>query len=138
MTVRRSWAIPILLALAGCEWKNTSRVGVQVIAPLAHPRDDGTRESPLGGVSARIECPGGAAESLGSTDASGFILVTTRESVRLDCDLAIDYRGRPFARVAVDEACPIRDGGECRALQVRLMLDPGGRFSFTQPVALRP
>jgi hypothetical protein len=137
MTGWRSWAIPILLAAAGCEWKITSRVGVQVMAPLARARDDGTREAPLGGVSARVECPGGASERLGSTDASGSILVTTRAPVRLDCDLAIDYRGYPVARVAVDEACSLKEAGECRVLEVRLTHDPRDRASSAEPVALR-
>ena len=137
MTVSRSCMIPIFLVLAACEWKNTSRVLVQVRTPLVRARDDGAREAPLGGVSARVECPGGAAERLGSTDSSGSILVTTRAPVRLDCDLAIDYRGQSVARVAVGEACSLEEAGECRMLEVRLTHDPRARSSTVEPVAVR-
>ena len=137
MTDWHRWAIPILFAAAGCEWKITSRVGVQVTTPLVRARDDGTREAPLGGVSARIECPGGGGETLGSTDAGGSMLVTTRAPVRLDCDLAIDYRGQPAARVAVDEACSRKESGECRVLEVRLTLSPRDRSSVSEPLAMR-
>jgi hypothetical protein len=138
MTLWRSQAILVLVAAAGCEWKNTSRVGVQVIAPLARARDDGTRETPLLGASARIACPDGTGEKLGSTDAGGWILVTTRAPVRLECDVAVDYRAQLLTRVAVREACSVQEAGECRGLQIRVMLDPRGRSSLTQPVALRP
>ena len=137
MTVSRFRIIPVFLAVAGCQWKETTRVGVQVMAPLVHARDDGTREAPLGGVAARVECPGRAAERLGSTDASGAILVTTAAPVRLDCDLAIDYRGRPVARVAAAEACSLEKAGECRVLEVRLTHDPRARSSPVEPMALR-
>ena len=123
MADSRTWAF-ILLAAAGCEWKVTSRVLLQVTAPLARARDDGTRETPLGGAFASIRCPDGAVEKLGSTDSSGSVLVTTRAPVRLDCDLAVDYRGRPFALVAVGEACSRQEAGECRVLEARLTLDP--------------
>ena len=89
MGIRRTLFIPILFAAAGCEWKTTSRVGVQVTTPLLRARDDGARDAVVGGAKVRVRCPGGAGEDLGSTGAEGWVLVTTRAVVPLTCDLAI-------------------------------------------------
>ena len=137
MSIRRPLFIPILLAAAGCEWKTTSRVGVQVTTNLPRTRDDGTRSAPLGGARVRVRCPGGAGEDLGSTGAEGSVLVTTRAAVPLTCDLSIDYRGHLVALVPVSEACSREEGGECREVRVRLIVDPRDDASTTDPVAMR-
>jgi len=137
MTGRRLSLIPILIAAAGCEWKITSQVAVQVMAPLLRVRNDGTRDTPIGGAVIQIKCPNGAVESLGSTDATGWVFVTSRAPVGLDCDLAIDYRGHPVALVPVNETCSRKEAGQCRELGVRLSLDLGGDFSNAEAVALR-
>ena len=137
MSIRRPLLIPILLATAGCEWKTTSRIGVQVTTPLVRMRDDGTRDAHVGGARVRVRCPGGAGEDLGSTGAEGWVLVTTRAAVPLTCDLAIDYRGELVALIPVGETCSRKEGGECRDLRVRLNVDLGGNASTADSVALR-
>ena len=132
---RRFWPIPLLLIAAGCEWKTTSRVGVQLTAPLA--RHVGRRLVSVGGAAIRVQCPGGTVEKLGSTNADGWVMVTSKAPVRLDCDLAIDYRGHPYALVPVAEACSRKEGIECRVLEVRLMVEPGDGPSGDEPVAVR-
>src|SRR5437868_3839114 len=126
MTAWRLWPIPILVAAAACEWKDTSRVGVQVMAPLVRALDDGTRYVPVLGAVIRIECPNGVVEELGPTDANGWVLVTTRAPVSLGCDVAVDDRGRRVALVRVHETCSRKEAGECRDLDLRLKLDPRG------------
>lgn len=137
MNIRRPLFIPILLAAAGCEWKTTSRVGVQVTTPLLRTRDDGTRDAPVGGARVRVRCPGGAGEDLGSAGAEGWVLVTTRAAVPLTCDLAIDYRGHLVALVPVSETCSRKEGGECREVRVRLIVDLRGNASTADSFALR-
>ena len=137
MSIRRPLFIPILLAVAGCEWKTTSRVGVQVTTPLLRTRDDGTRDAPVGGARVRVRCPDGAGEDLGSAGAEGWVLVTTRAPVPLTCDLAIDYRGHLVALVPVSETCSRKEFGECREVRVRLIVDLRGDASTPDSVALR-
>lgn len=136
MSIRRPLFISILLA-AGCEWKTTTRVGVQVTTPLPRTRDDGTREAPIGGARVRVRCPGGAGEDLGSAGAEGWVLVTTKAAVPLTCDLAIDYRGHLVALVPASEACSRKEGRECREVRVRLIVDLRGSASTADSVALR-
>jgi hypothetical protein len=137
MNIRRPLFIPILLAAAGCEWKTTSRVGVQVTTPLLRTRDDSTGDAPAGGARVRVRCPVGAGEDLGSAGAEGFLLVTTRAAVPLTCDLAIDYHGHLLAIVPVSETCFRKEGGECREVRVRLIVDLRGDASTADSVALR-
>jgi len=137
MTASRLSLIPILIAAAGCEYRMTSRVGVQVMAPLQRARDDGTRDAPVGGAVISVKCPSGGGERLGSTDAAGWVLVTTRAPVGLDCDLAVDYRGQPLALVPVNETCSRKEAGGCRVIEVRLALDAKRDAPSPQPVALR-
>src|SRR4051812_10727708 len=99
MTPVPRWPIAILVAAAGCEWKTTSRVGVQVRAPLARALDGGARDVPVLGAVIRVKCPNGVVEELGSTDANGSVLVTTKSPVFLACDVTVDYRGRTVALV---------------------------------------
>jgi len=114
--------LPILLAVAGCDWKVTTRVGVQVTAPLPRARDDGTRDAPVPGALVRVECPGGDAQQLGRTDVAGWVLITTRAAVALDCALTIEHGGRSTASIPVSEACTLKEANECRALEVRVGL----------------
>src|SRR5215470_15468276 len=125
MTAWRLSLVPVLMVAAACEWKVTSRVGVQVVEPLQRVRGDGTRENPVAGAGVRIQCPDGAIERLGATDAAGWVLVTTRAPVGLDCDLAIDVDRHSAALVPVAEACAQKESGECRVLEVR-WTTPGG------------
>ena len=137
MTGWRLSLIPILIAAAGCEWKISSQVAVQVMAPLLRARNDGTRDAPIGGAVIQVKCPNGVVERLGSTDAAGWVFITTRAPVGLECDLASDYRGYPFALVPVNETCSRKEAGECRELGVRLSLDLRGDSSSAGAVALR-
>jgi len=135
MTAWRSMLVRVLIAAASCNPKVTSQVGVQVTQPLLRVRADGTREVPFLGAEVRIECPNDTVETLGSTDAGGWVLVTTRAPVALECQLAIDSAGHPLARIPVDESCTQREGGECRALILRMMLDRRAEVSGGQPIA---
>jgi len=139
MNACRLWLIPILLAAGGCEWRTTSRVGVQVMVPVQRPSGDGTHDAPAGGAVVGVKCPSGVVESLGSTDAAGWVLVTSKAPVGLDCDLAIDYRGHPSALVPVNQTCSRKEGGECRELELRLTLDFKGKgdSANAESVALR-
>src|SRR3954465_4725301 len=94
-----------LAASAGCEWKVTSRVGVQVMAPLVRAHDDGTRDPPGAGAPGRVECPDGKVERLGTTDAFGWVLVNTRTPVGMDCSIAILRDGPLAGRVLNNRAC---------------------------------
>ena len=137
MSIRRPLLIPILLAAAGCEWKTTSRVGVQVTTPLLRMRADGTRDAYVGGATVRVRCPGGAGEDLGRTGAEGWVLVTSRAAVPLACDLAIEYRGDLVALIPVSQTCWRKEGGECRDVRARLNVDLRGNASTADSVALR-
>lgn len=135
MSIRWTVFIPILLAAASCEWKTTSQVSVQVTTPHPRARGDRARDTRVGGAHVRIQCPGGAAENLGSTGAEGSVLVTTRAAVALTCDLAIDYRGTLVALVPVAEACSREERGECRELRVRMDVDLRGTASAAASAA---
>src|SRR5262249_12598524 len=65
MTARRLSLVSVLIVAAACEWKVTSRMGVQVFEPLARTREDGTWQAPVAGAAVRVECPDGTTESLG-------------------------------------------------------------------------
>jgi len=136
MTAWRFSLVPILIAASGCDWKITSRVGVQVMAPLRQARDDGTRDVPIGAARVRVECPNRVGESLGATDASGWVLVVTRTPVGLDCNLAIDSDHRAIALIPVSETCARREAEECRVLEVRVTLDLKDEAAGPEPIAL--
>ncbi|HZX93305.1 MAG TPA: hypothetical protein VFE90_02230 [Myxococcales bacterium] len=126
-----------LAASAGCEWKVTSRVGVQVMAPLVRAHDDGTRDAPVAGAPVRVECPDGKVERLGTTDAFGWVLVNTRTPVGMDCSIAILRGGHVAAQVPINEACSSREGGECRAFEARVVLDLRLEAREAQPRIVR-
>jgi hypothetical protein len=135
MVIRRASFIAILLAAAGCEWKTTSRVAVQVTTPPPRTLADGAREVQIRGARVRVQCPDGTGEDLGSTGAEGSVLVTTRAAVSLACDLAIDHRGNLVALVPVAGTCSREEGGECRELRVRLNVVLRGKASGADATA---
>jgi hypothetical protein len=111
------------LALAGCEWKVTSRVGVQVVAPREAGRGDRSLEAPIEGARVSVECPDELEQGLGVTDRAGLLLATAGSPVRVDCTLVVARDGRTLARLPAWRACSIRSGSECRAVEARVRLD---------------
>jgi hypothetical protein len=112
-----------LLALAGCEWKVTSRVGVQVVALREGARGGRSLEAPIEGARVSVECPDELERRLGVTDPAGLLLAIADSAVRVDCTLVVARDGRTLARLPASGACSIRSGSECRAVEARVRLD---------------